>query len=108
MSINIERVILILGGPITLDALITSLRDLRLRVEGGLPVKSLDLVARHIATNDGEVEEIKHASVPKRTLARRQRLTSVESERAVRLARLTALAEYVWEHEAHAQRIHAR
>src|SRR5687768_15438583 len=102
MNISIERVVLILGA--TLGAKITSLRDLRRRVEEGLPVESLDLVARHIATNDGEVGEIKHAIVPQRTLARRPRLT-LESKRVERLARLTALAEYVWENEGHAHEL---
>ena len=97
MSSNIERVAAILGGSVALGASITTLHDLRLRVEEGLPVESLESVARHIARSDSEVAKIKHRIVPKTTLARRRRLTREESERLERLARVTALAEEVWE-----------
>ena len=54
------------------------------------------------ATNDREAAEIKYRIVPKTTLARRRRLTLEESERLERLARITVLAEDVWENEADA------
>jgi putative toxin-antitoxin system antitoxin component (TIGR02293 family) len=97
MSSNIERVAAILGGSVALGASITTLHDLRLRVEEGLPVESLESVARHIARSDSEVAKIKHRIVPKTTLARRRHLTPGESERVERVARVTALAEEVWE-----------
>ena len=97
MTIHIERVVSILGGPAILGAVVETIRDLRLLVEAGLPVQSLDSVARYVAINDREASRIRYSLVPKSTLARRERLTMVESERVERLARLTALAEYVWE-----------
>jgi putative toxin-antitoxin system antitoxin component (TIGR02293 family) len=102
MTVDTERVAFILGGVATLGAVVKSIHDLRLRVEEGLPVESLDAVARHVATNDREAAEIKYRIVPKTTLARRRRLTLEESERLERLARITVLAEEVWEHEADA------
>ena len=97
MTANIERVAFILGGPATLGGVITNLHDLRLRVEEGLPMESLDAVARHVAVTERQVAVIKYGIVPRTTLARRRRLTLVESERLERLARIMALAEYVWE-----------
>ena len=91
------QVAFILGGIGALGAVVTNLHQLRLQVEAGLPVESLDAVARRIARNDREVAEIKYRIVPKTTLARRRRLTLEESERLERLARITALAEHVWE-----------
>jgi putative toxin-antitoxin system antitoxin component (TIGR02293 family) len=93
----IERIAAILGGPPILGAAITSLHDLRLRVEEGLPVESLEAVARYLGTTDSQVAKIKYAIVPRTTLRRRQRLTLMESGRLERLARITALAEGVWE-----------
>jgi putative toxin-antitoxin system antitoxin component (TIGR02293 family) len=97
MTLEIERVAFMLGGQATLGAVITTLRDLRLQIEKGLPVESLDYVARHVATSNRQVTEIKHGIVPKTTLARRRRLTLRESEHLERLARITVLAEHVWE-----------
>jgi putative toxin-antitoxin system antitoxin component (TIGR02293 family) len=102
MTVDAERTGMILGGAATLGSVIRNLRDLRLRVEEGLPVQALDSVARHVATNDRAAAEIKRRIVPKTTLARRQRLTLEESERLERLARITALAEEVWENEGDA------
>ena len=103
MTVMIERVAGLLGGPAILGVVITSLRELRVRVEEGLPVESLDSVARYVAMNDNQVARIKLGIVPQETLARRRRLTPVESERLARLARIAALAEYVWENLDHAR-----
>lgn len=100
MTIDAERVAGILGGRRTLGTSIRSMQELRVTVERGLPVASLDHVARHVALNDRDAAEIKYRIVPKTTLARRTRLTLEESERLERLARITALAEDVWESDA--------
>lgn len=100
MTINAERVASILGGGATLGRSVRSIHDLRETVENGLPVKSLEAVARHVAANDRDVAEIKYRIVPKTTLGRRTRLTSEESQRVERLARIAALAEEVWEDES--------
>ena len=41
--------------------------------------------------------------MPRTTLARRRRLTPQESQRLERVARIIALAEYVWENLEHAR-----
>jgi putative toxin-antitoxin system antitoxin component (TIGR02293 family) len=99
MTVNAERVASILGGTETLGTIVRNLHDLRVTVERGLSVKSLDSVARHLALHERDIVEIKHRVVPKTTLARRTRLTPEESERVERLARIAALAEEVWENE---------
>lgn len=100
MTISAERVARILGGRATLGTDVRSLQDLRHTVEHGLSVQALDTVARRVAGNDRDAAEIKYRIVPKTTLARRTRLTLEESERLERLARITALAEDVWEDPA--------
>jgi putative toxin-antitoxin system antitoxin component (TIGR02293 family) len=95
MTVNIERVATILGGPRTLGSTITNLREFRLRVEAGLPVEALDSVVRHVATTHREAVEIKYRIVPRTTLARRRVLSLAESERVERLARIAALTEHV-------------
>lgn len=97
MTIGAARVASILGGRATLGRSIRNLQQLRTLVESGLPVKSLDHVSRYVALNERDAAEIKYRIVPKTTLARRTRLTLEESERLERLARITALAEDVWE-----------
>jgi putative toxin-antitoxin system antitoxin component (TIGR02293 family) len=99
MSINAQSVAEMMGGERMLGRQVRSVSQLREAVESGLPVKALELVARHVARNDRDAAELKYRIVPKTTLHRRQRLTADESQRLERLARMTALAEDVWEDE---------
>lgn len=88
----------ILSGQRTLGRRIRTMADLRRAVDTGLSVTALDSVVQHVAAgNPIGATEFKYAIVPKTTLRRRQRLTAQESERLERLARITALAEHVWE-----------
>lgn len=95
--INAQSVARVLGGDETLGKRVRTVIDLRELVESGLPVESLDTVARHVARNDRDAAELKYRIVPKTTLHRRRRLNPEESQRLERLARMTALAEDVWE-----------
>jgi putative toxin-antitoxin system antitoxin component (TIGR02293 family) len=97
MSINAARVADVMGGEGTLGRSISSVGELREAVESGLPVTALDAVVRHVARDDRGAAELKYRIVPKTTLRRRQRLDPEESQRLERLARMTALAEDVWE-----------
>lgn len=71
-------------------------QDIARLVEARLPLSSLESLARHGMTN----EEIFSFILPRRTLAhrksRRESLTHEESDRAVRIARITSLAEEVF------------
>jgi putative toxin-antitoxin system antitoxin component (TIGR02293 family) len=97
MAINAAGVARLLGGEQVLGRRVRSVSDLRETVEAGLPVRSLEVVARHVARNDRDAAELKYRVVPKTTLHRRTRLTAEEGQRLERLARMTVLAEEVWE-----------
>ncbi|HEV7367531.1 antitoxin Xre-like helix-turn-helix domain-containing protein [Arenibaculum sp.] len=65
-------------------------------LEEGLPVKSLERVSGFVAPSD---TSFKHRIVPRATLNRRklgERLTTEESNRVERVARVWALAVEVW------------
>jgi putative toxin-antitoxin system antitoxin component (TIGR02293 family) len=98
MSQSSAAVAAVLGGRRTLRKQIRTTSELAAAVEAGLPVASLDIVVRRVAGETRKATEIKHRVVPKTTLQRRShRLSTEESVRLERLARLTALAEQVWD-----------
>jgi putative toxin-antitoxin system antitoxin component (TIGR02293 family) len=79
-------------------------RDLARLVHERLPLASVESLSHHGISD----EEIYSLIVPRRTLVhrrtRREALTHDESDRAVRIARLTSLAEEVFGDEAKAAR----
>lgn len=98
MTINAVEVARLLGGERALRRRVRNVDDLRQVVEAGLPVAALDRVVFHLAGASAEAAELKHQIVPRTTLQRRRgRLSSEESQRLERLARMVALAEFVWE-----------
>lgn len=93
----------LLGGERMLKRSVTTLEDLRQAVDSGLPVASLRRVVRRVAGGVVAETELTHRLVPRTTLQRRgQRLSPRESEHLERLARMTVLAEHVWEDATHA------
>lgn len=104
MAIKASEIARVLGGEATLREQIRTVDDLRRAVERGLPVRALERTVRRVAGEGVEAKALKHSIVPKATLQRRRgRLSMPESERLERLARIAALAEQVWEDEAHAR-----
>jgi putative toxin-antitoxin system antitoxin component (TIGR02293 family) len=98
MTVGTVAVAEVLGGRRTLRKQIRTTSDLAAAVEAGLPVASLAIVVRRVAGETRQATELKYRVVPKSTLQRRRtRLSLEESERLERLARLTALAEQVWD-----------
>ncbi len=101
MTVRPMRVAEVLGGVATLRRSIRTVDELRQVVEAGLPVASLEKAVRRVAADAAEASELKYRIVPKTTLQRRgTRLNLEESQRLERLARMTALAEDVWEDTA--------
>ncbi|MBV9774661.1 MAG: DUF2384 domain-containing protein [Gemmatimonadetes bacterium] len=100
MLIDARKVARILGGEGTLGKRIRTVNELRRAVETGLSVEALDSVVHYVSHDERSATELKYRIVPKTTLQRRQRLTSEESQRLERLARMTAQAEQVWEDRA--------
>jgi putative toxin-antitoxin system antitoxin component (TIGR02293 family) len=98
MTVKAAQVAEVLGGRVTLRRDIQSLDELRLAVERGLPVRALRYTVSRIAGTKKEAAALIQEIVPRTTLRRRKtRLSKAESERLERLARMTALAEEVWE-----------
>ncbi len=95
----VSETVRILGGERVLGRRVRVMDDLRRAVMEGLPVQALTEVTRHVGRPD-----LKYRIVPKATLHRRRtRLSLEESERLERIARVTALAEHVWENQDHAR-----
>lgn len=82
-----------LGGAAVLGARVTTEADLARAIERGLPTGAVDALKGHGIT-EGEAARF---VIPRRTLSHRrekgQALSVGESDRAVRLARILALAE---------------
>lgn len=99
MSVTAVRKVLGLGAAV-LDPL-----DMVSAIEKGLSVAALDRVAEAISPHD---EAFKYRIVPRPTLSRRRkdpshRLTTEESGRLARLAKVWAFALDVWGDEAEAR-----
>jgi putative toxin-antitoxin system antitoxin component (TIGR02293 family) len=89
-----ERVAEILGGKEAIGVDITSQMDLVHAIRAGLPFRVLDWIIDHEVLTRPEVE---HYVIPRRTMAYRKRsgarLSSEESDRLTRVARIVALTE---------------
>jgi putative toxin-antitoxin system antitoxin component (TIGR02293 family) len=98
VTIKASAVARVLGGERTLHRKVRTVDELREAVEGGLTIEALEKTVRRVLGKGRAATELKHRIVPKTTLQRRRgRLSVAESERLERLARMTALAEEVWE-----------
>lgn len=98
MTIKPAEVAEVMGGRAALRRDIQSLNELRIAVERGLPLRALHNTVNRIAATRKEAAALVQEIVPRTTLHRRKtRLSKAESERLERLARMTALAEEVWE-----------
>ncbi len=96
MTGRVSETVRIMGGERVLGRRVRVMDDLRRAVDAGLPVQALNEVTRHLGG-----PELRYRIVPKATLHRRKtKLSPAESERVERLARIIALAEYVWEDAA--------
>lgn len=84
---------------------IRSLRQLADAVERGLPKSALRSSASRVYESRAAQTELIHRIVPEATLKRRREvLKSDESERTERLARVIAIALYVWDDDDDARR----
>src|SRR5262245_58126920 len=90
------RVVEVLGGPDLLHKTAHSWRELEQIVRAGLPKRSLQLVAQRVCEPGPAPNELVYSIVPAATFKRRKRLSSEESQRTERLARVIAHAESVW------------
>lgn len=74
-----------------------TLRDLSIVVDKGLPRQALSRTIGRVLLERGAARKFIIRVIPEATFKRRVRLTTQESERTERLARVIAAAEYVWD-----------
>ena len=86
----------VMGGKTILGRHIRSIDDLERTVSHGLPKRALRLTAERLYPSAGEARRVMFRIVPEATFKRRTRLSTEESERTERLARVIAAAEHVW------------
>jgi putative toxin-antitoxin system antitoxin component (TIGR02293 family) len=101
---DVLKVAQTLGGPKVLREKVFTVADLERAVGKGLPFAALKYVVRHFPQR--LKTRVQHIVVPRSTLQRREeegRLRPAESERLERIARLTTLAQQVWESAEEAQ-----
>jgi len=88
------NIIEVLGGPKVLGRSVVTLHDLARLVRQGLPATSVSSLAEKLDLRGNALSE--KLGIPQRTLTRRlsrhSRLTSAESDRTMRLARIYANA----------------
>jgi putative toxin-antitoxin system antitoxin component (TIGR02293 family) len=80
-----------------------TITDLAQAVERGLPKEALRRTARRVFVERSEATKFLVSVVPEATFKRRVRLTTEESERTERLARVIATAEFVWDNREEAR-----
>ena len=94
-SITIAAIAEVLGGRKALRHRVETSSDLERATREGLSVNSLEMLAQELSMS--RVAVAKLLGISERTLTRRansdRRLTSAESDRVVRLARILALAK---------------
>lgn len=91
-----DRIADVMGGSAILGRRIRSIGDLEKSISQGLPKRALRLTAERVYPSLGEARRMMFRVVPEATFKRRIRLSTTESERTERLARVIAAAEYAW------------
>jgi len=101
MQYDAQGIADIMGGRSVLGRDVRSLGDLSAQVERGLPKEALRAVARAIFSEPKRQMKLIYTVIPEATYKRRRdRLTTEESERTERLARVAAIAREAWGDDA--------
>jgi putative toxin-antitoxin system antitoxin component (TIGR02293 family) len=87
----------VMGGDETLGSHLSSLTELANAIAAGLPKQALRKTVQRVFEKPAEASSLMYRVVPEATYKRRTLLTPSESERTERLARVIAMAEYVWD-----------
>jgi len=96
-EMSVAEIVAVLGGKKTFKRPVRSTDDLAQQVRFGLPASTVERLAGTLSLHRSQVAE--RLNIPSRTLSRRlatkSRLTHDESDRAMRMARVVALAKEV-------------
>lgn len=87
----------VMGGFPILGSRVLSAQDLEAAVVTGLPKRALRVTLARACSSAQHARTLLYRVVPEATYKRRTRLTPAESERTERLARVIAMAEFVWD-----------
>jgi putative toxin-antitoxin system antitoxin component (TIGR02293 family) len=87
----------VMGGFSILGSRVLSAQDLEAAVLTGLPKRALRLTLARACSSSQLARTMLYRVIPEATYKRRTRLTPAESERTERLARVIAMAEFVWD-----------
>ena len=98
-----DRIAEIMGGKAVLLHRVRSVADLESIVSAGLPKRALRVTAERVFLSVGEARKAMFRIVPEATYRRRTRLSSIESERTERFARVIAAAEFAWSDQSDAR-----
>ncbi len=94
---SVAEIVAVLGGRKTFKRTVRSTDDLAEQVRFGFPASTVELLAGTLSLHRSKIAE--RLNIPARTLSRRlamkSRLTHDESDRALRMARVVALAKEV-------------
>lgn len=91
-----QDILAVLGGRTAIGRGVRTLADLDAAVHAGLPRQVLDRVVEVVAPA-AERTSLRNRVVPRASYQRRRRLSAAHSATTERLARVAAMARWVWE-----------
>jgi putative toxin-antitoxin system antitoxin component (TIGR02293 family) len=98
-----KDIVRLLGGAKAVGRTVRSLADLDHAIQAGLPRAALEHLMAAVAP-EGDRARLRNRVVPRASFQRSKVLSAAHSATTERLARVTALAQSVWEDDAKAQR----
>jgi putative toxin-antitoxin system antitoxin component (TIGR02293 family) len=98
-----KHIVRLLGGTKAVGRAVRSVADLDQVVQAGLPRAALEHLMGEVAP-ESERARLRNRVVPRASYQRSKVLSAAHSATTERLARITALAQSVWEDETNAQR----
>jgi uncharacterized protein (DUF2384 family) len=99
-TVEYQDVIELLGGRAAVGRGVKTLADLDTAVNAGLPRSALDHVLE-MAAPLAERAKLRNRVIPRAGCQRSRRLSAAYSATTERLARITAMARWVWEDDSH-------
>lgn len=96
--VGFQDVLAVLGGRAAVGRGVKTLADLDAAVHAGLPRQALDHVVE-FAAPPAERARLRNRVVPRASYQRRRRLSAAHSAKTERLARVAAMARWIWEND---------
>ena len=100
--VGYQDVLALLGGRAAVGKGVKTVADLDAAVSAGLPRTALDHVVEYAAP-PAERAKLRNRVVPRASYQRRRRLSAAHSAATERLARVAAMARWVWEDDQKAR-----